>query len=170
MFNTLKKFYRPSNIYSMDSLSKVLSKENDDNVVIHRLDEFAEMKDWDSFFSKFYPKLRSNISDNHIFSCSKDDIVNNKIVMKIREADLEDGKMTQVSMCKRGFHREFETNLEGQPKRFRDVNHAIQCRPELMRETEIEKIVPPGMNEYKQVGIFTKYIIGWSCTQNHQKM
>ena len=91
MFNTLKGVFRKSQIWSMDVLYDKLASRTCE---IHPYKE-GDFKKYGEFFDKFYKKYNA-VLKYHMFSCSRDDIKNNNVIIRVQEYDADDAlKMNQ---------------------------------------------------------------------------
>ena len=85
MFNTLKHTFRVSQIWGMEVLCEVLESRT---CAVHAYKQ-GDFKKYGSFLDNFYKKY-SAIKKYHIFSCTKEDIKNNKVMVSLKEFDGDD--------------------------------------------------------------------------------
>ena len=131
-FNTLKRTYRRSNIYSINQLTTAMQHPMINITVVQTTD----FKDWDKFFNSIYKKLAAGtVHKTHIFSANNEE---NKTLLRIRNDGLpETQETTQDLMIKGGANT---------PERFA-----------LLRSPNLDTIRPPGIPPIKQMELFTKY-------------
>ena len=147
-FNTMKKQYRVSQIFTMDQLCQALGSEN---VSVCRVDETADFMDYDTFLNSFYRKM-PKIIDFHIFSCCKEDLANNKVMVTIQESDIPGSKSLRFNSSNMGFR-----GRDQYPKCSASLEKAILERKTLMKENPPKTIQAPGLNPYKKVEMFKNY-------------
>ena len=130
-FNTLKRTYRRSNIYSFDQLTDSMKTHKNINVTVVNETDF---KDWDKFWDSIYKRLAgSTTHKTHIFSANKE----NKTLLRLKDDNLPETQETTQDLMKKG------TNLP--------------TRPALLKSPILESVVPPGIPPIKQVELFSKY-------------
>ena len=141
-FNRLKKTYRLSQAYTMESLKKQLESEH---VKILSVEE-GDMKDYSEFLNRFYKKM-PKIEGYHIFSCNIRDKKQTTFPMMVRESNLEDAASFETNA--------YRVRFVGCPK---DVPYAeaVNARYMLIRDAVINPIPSPGINLY-QVELFKNY-------------
>jgi hypothetical protein len=130
-FNTLKRTYRRSNIYSFDQLTESMKTHKFINVTVS---EASDFQDWDKFFNSIYKRPASGTTHkNHIFTAEKE----NKTLLHLRKDDLPGTQETTQDIMKKNTNN---------PERFA-----------LLRSPPLETLVPPGIPPIKQVELFSKY-------------
>ena len=150
LFNCLKEIYRRENVGTMQSLFQVLNTS--EKVTVHETSS-ADFYDWGKFLSLFYRNIEGVIKQNHIFSMDRETCRDkNKLLLDIRESDLEGSKHIRYNMMKQTFH--------GRKEAATSFSDAIKHRPRLIREAEtalLTNLSAPGITPYTQVELHEKF-------------
>ena len=129
-FNTLKKQYRRSNIYTYNALLSSLDTHENIRVSNYKTGDF---RDYDSFLNKFYKKLEGgSVAVNHIFTAQHD----NPTRLLVKRDNIEGTVVTTQELAKK---------LGG------------DNRKQLLRDYNIPVIPDPGIPEIKQVELYNKF-------------
>ena len=147
LFNTMKKRYRVSNVYTMNMLLTELRSEN---IIPIKVDD-GDMRDYDKMLGNYYKRYPA-IEEFHIFACLSADKGTRHFNVKITQADTPGAKSITFNAIKQGFK-----GRENYPRTKKGLIRAIANRKDSIRNDEPEIIPPPGINPYKQVELFTKY-------------
>lgn len=153
LFNTLKKLYRLTNIFTMKDLLAKLSASN--MITIHPT-KVEDFHDWDTYLDLFYSDFRSKIKQNHIFSCSyESNRVGNQLQVDLRESDLEEHTIVEHNTFKQGFF-----GRSKHPKGTAGLQQAIASRPATMKglkDEYLKQLESFGINIFKRVELYKNY-------------
>ena len=155
LFNTLKKGYHNCNIFTMDQLHSILDES--DCVTVLRAKE-EDFFDYGKFFNLFYSDLKNQIKQNHIFHCGDGSTVANQITMDLRRSGLDEDAAVKHKMIKRSFptRGDYESTAAGHQLAVANRGQDILR----LMETTLEPLKAPGINIYKKVELYTKYLLG----------
>ena len=93
--------------------------------------------------------FEGKVKQNHIFSCSSAEYVNNKLIVELRVSDREQDKAQPHNAIKRGyFGRDLSIKL---------LKNDLPNRINLLKNTPINPIASPGINPFKKRELATKY-------------
>ena len=169
LFNALKIDYRQQNIYTVKQLFEVLSRSKYVTIVPTEEEDF---KDWSAYLNLFYSNFKDKgsavIKKSHIFSCSDlHNWVGSQLMIHVRQSDLPRHEVIQMKVIKSGFYGRygFEDGryaLEGYTyDKKKKLSEAIAARTRIMTaalDDKLNVIEAPGINIYKQVEMYTKYL------------
>ena len=134
----------------MQSLFQVLNTS--EKVTVHEASP-SDFYDWGKFLSLFYQNIEGVIKQNHIFSMDWETCrEKNKLLLDIRESDLEGSKHIHYNMMNQTFH--------GRKEAAPSFSDAIKHRPRLIREAEqtlLTNLSAPGIAPYTQVELHKKF-------------
>lgn len=169
LFNALKIDYRQQNIYTVKQLFEVLSRSKYVTIIPTVEHDF---KDWGSYLDLFYSNFKDRgsavIKKNHIFSCSNTESWRgNQLMIRVRQSDLARHPVVEMKAIKAGFYGRFgfedgRYDLDDYPyDKKKKLKDAVAARPRIIRAAmadQLNEIEAPGINIYKQVEMFTKYL------------
>ena len=95
--------------------------------------------------------MANEVKQNHSFRCCADflrDLRDNRVHVEVRQSMLETDAPRMLNVTKHNWPTKDE---------YGDDGLAFECRKDVMEEMELETLVPPGINPYKQVEMFEKY-------------
>lgn len=150
-----KKGYHNCNIFTMDQLHSILDES--DCVTVLRAKE-EDFFDYGKFFNLFYSDLKNQIKQNHIFHCGDGSTVANQITMDLRRSGLDEDAAVKHKMIKRSFptRGDYESTAAGHQLAVANRGQDILR----LMETTLEPLKAPGINIYKKVELYTKYLLG----------
>lgn len=132
-FNTLKKTYRRSNVYTMEQLLEVM--KTNENINVNDVTE-SDFKDFDKFLNQFYKKLESgSVSKNHVFTVE----ASNPTILQVRLDDIEG------------------TPSECQQLLKKHKGQGIRIELLMSAEKNLEILASPGVPDIKKVELYKKY-------------
>ena len=136
----------------MDQLHSILSKSN--RVTVLEAEE-ADFFDYGKLFEQFYSDLAGKIKQNHIFHCGDRSTVGNQIEIHLRQSGLDEDQVVKHKMIKRGF-----LTREDYPNGAAGLRQAVAKRGEAILKLQqlLEPMKAPGINVYKKVELYTKYL------------
>jgi len=156
LFNTLKHTYHKLNIFTEAQLHEILDRSDRVTVVPSKEEDFF---DWGAYLDNFYRTLSGQIKQNHIFHCG-DESSNkkNQIQMDLRRSALEEDTIVKHNSIKQGFltRKEYAMNASGLTEA---VNNRAQDMLRL-KDTLLKNLEAPGINVFKKVELYTKYLCG----------
>ena len=130
LFNSLKKEYRKKNMFTMEVLCEALNASNYVSIIPTVSDDFF---DYDTLFKKLYRDLESQVKQNHIFTCVRD----NELIF--RESNLEQHEQLIHKLSKRG---KVISNAKDLKKYSTPLLTVLECS---------------GINPYKRVELWKNY-------------
>ena len=104
LFNSLKHEYRKENIFTMQALFDCLGVSDSVTVVPSVAEDFL---DYDALFDDIYRPLAGKVKQNHIFSCSRDNLLP---VIELRASNLDEHQITCFKASKKS--RKFNSAVE----------------------------------------------------------
>ena len=134
LFNSLKHEYRKRNIFTMEDLVFQLNVSTSVTVIPTSHEDFL---DYDTLLKGMYIDLAGKIKQNHVFSCSGDDLTS--VSIYLRRSNLEDHTTTTHKVSKRS--RKFNSVAE-----VRDYS-----------SSRLKPLKNVGMNPYKVVEMWKNY-------------
>eukprot|EP00956_Cyclotella_meneghiniana_P025094 scaffold51552_cov38-Cyclotella_meneghiniana.AAC.1 len=135
-FNQLKTIPRKTNTYTMDELVTKLAFCEEVTIWESKPEHFL---DWGKHLGQFYKDS---------FRCRADFLRNNRVYVEVRQSMLETDAPRMLNVTKHNWPTKDE---------YGDDALAFECRKDVMEEMELETLVLPGINPYKQVEMFEKY-------------
>jgi hypothetical protein len=133
LFNSLKHEYRKENIFTMQALFDCLGVSDSVTVVPSVAEDFL---DYDALFDDIYRPLAGKVKQNHIFSCSGDNLLP---VIELRASNLDEHQITCFKVSKKS----------------RKFNSAVELKAH--SSTLLVPIKCLGMNPYKMVEMWKNY-------------
>ncbi len=105
LFNSLKHEYRKENIFTMQALFDCLSVSDSVTVVPLVAEDFL---DYNALFDDIYHPLAGKVKQNHIFSCSGDNLLP---VIELHASNLDEHQITYFKALKKSRTVEEISNL-----------------------------------------------------------
>ena len=128
LFNSLKKKYRLTNIFTVTQLIQVLSESK--KITINQT-AASDFLDYDGLMKHLYKDLKLLVKKNHIFDCTEDG------KMIIKESNLD-----EHGTAFNGLKKSTPTDLVSLKVVTKDL---------------LKEVTTPGINPYKQIELFHKY-------------
>ena len=131
-----------------------------------------DFNDWGKFIDLFYSDFKDRrlaaVKKNHIFSCC-DSLSwrGHQFMVRERESDLLEHTVVEMKAIKTGFYERFGFKdgrynlvdyLYDKKKKLKDAIAAQPCIIRAAMSDQLQQIEAPGINIYKQVEMYTKYL------------
>ena len=139
-FNQLNTIPRKTNTYTMDKLHIKLAFCKEVSIWESKPEHFLN---WGKLLGDFYKDLANEVKQNHSFRCHADFLKNNRVYLEVRQSLLDVDEPRMLNITKAYWPTKDE---------YGDVSVE-----DVMEESELETLDPPGINPYKQVEMFEKY-------------